>query len=146
MCSSDLEAAEGTVVPDWMGERVRGALFGLLKTHDADLATTTHADRQVQPYTVAWLGPRGEIRPGMRGTLRWTALDASVAHAVVGRVLPAIGDTIDSDAVLVGGQATIYYTTGSAGQNNHGLDFGFTQPLSGNAGIVNSSQIGRAHV
>jgi CRISPR-associated endoribonuclease Cas6 len=91
----DVEAAEGTVVPDWMGERVRGALLGLLKAHDADLATATHADRPVQPYTVAWLGPRGEIRPGMRGTLRWTALDASVAQAIVGRVLPAIGDTIE---------------------------------------------------
>lgn len=91
----DVEAAEGTVIPDWMGERVRGALFGLLKAHDADLATATHADRAVQPYTVAWLGPRGEIRPGMRGTLRWTALDPVVANALVTRVLPAIGDTID---------------------------------------------------
>jgi uncharacterized repeat protein (TIGR01451 family) len=32
----------------------------------------------------------------------------------------------DSDASNVGGLATIYYTTGTAGQNNHGLDFGFT--------------------
>ena len=91
----DVEAAEGTVIPDWMGERVRGALFGLLKAHDADLATAAHADRAVQPYTVAWLGPRGEIRPGMRGTLRWTALDPVVADTLATRVLPAIGDTIE---------------------------------------------------
>jgi SdrD B-like domain/Domain of unknown function DUF11 len=50
----------------------------------------------------------------------------------------AISDTRDSDAVLVGETATIYYTTGSAGQNNHGLDFGFTQPASGRVGIVNT--------
>ncbi|MFZ4663302.1 MAG: SdrD B-like domain-containing protein, partial [Caldilineaceae bacterium] len=49
----------------------------------------------------------------------------------------AISDTIDSDAVLVGGVATIYYTTGSAGQNNHGLDFGFTQPAHGQVDILN---------
>jgi CRISPR-associated endoribonuclease Cas6 len=91
----DVEAAEGTVIPDWMGERVRGALLGHLKAHDEDLATAAHADRPVQPYTVAWLGPRGEIRPGMRGTLRWTALDPVVAGALATRVLPAIGDTIE---------------------------------------------------
>ncbi|MFN8487364.1 MAG: SdrD B-like domain-containing protein [Caldilineaceae bacterium] len=49
----------------------------------------------------------------------------------------AISDTIDSDAVLVSGKATIYYTTGSAGQNNHGLDFGFTKPATGKADILN---------
>ncbi|MFN8489132.1 MAG: SdrD B-like domain-containing protein [Caldilineaceae bacterium] len=53
----------------------------------------------------------------------------------------AISDTIDSDAVLVGGKATIYYTTGSAGQNNHGLDFGFTQPTSGKAAILNIAPV-----
>ncbi|MBX3015727.1 MAG: hypothetical protein KF832_29680, partial [Caldilineaceae bacterium] len=49
----------------------------------------------------------------------------------------AISDTRDSDAVLIGGLATIYYTTGSAGQNNHGLDFGFTEPVDGLAEILN---------
>ena len=49
----------------------------------------------------------------------------------------AISDTIDSDALLVSGAATIYYTSGSAGQNNHGLDFGFTQPVSGQVDILN---------
>jgi hypothetical protein len=34
-------------------------------------------------------------------------------------------DLIDSDASLVGSDAVITYKTGSAGQNNHALDFGF---------------------
>jgi SdrD B-like domain len=34
-------------------------------------------------------------------------------------------DVADSDANLVGADAVITYTTGSAGQNNHTLDFGF---------------------
>ncbi|MEZ4732231.1 MAG: SdrD B-like domain-containing protein [Caldilineaceae bacterium] len=48
-----------------------------------------------------------------------------------------ISDTRDSDATLVGGIATIYYTTGSAGENNHGLDFGFTKPTAGQVDILN---------
>jgi len=52
-----------------------------------------------------------------------------------------IRDTRDSDAVLVGGVATIYYTTGAAGQNNHGLDFGFTHPVSGQVDILNIAPI-----
>lgn len=50
----------------------------------------------------------------------------------------AISDVLDSDAGLVSGVATIYYTTGSAGQNNHGLDFGFTQPATGTVQIRNT--------
>ena len=53
----------------------------------------------------------------------------------------AISDTRDSDAVLVGGVATIYYTTGRAGQNNHSLDFGFTQPVDGQVDILNSAPV-----
>lgn len=34
-------------------------------------------------------------------------------------------DVADSDAILVGSDAVIAYKTGSAGQNNHTLDFGF---------------------
>ena len=34
-------------------------------------------------------------------------------------------DLIDNDATLVGSDAVITYKTGSAGQNNHSLDFGF---------------------
>jgi hypothetical protein len=45
-------------------------------------------------------------------------------------------DLIDNDATIVGGDARIIYTTGSAGQNNHSLDFGFrnscTTPNAGN--------------
>jgi SdrD B-like domain/SprB repeat len=39
-------------------------------------------------------------------------------------------DVADSDASLVGSDAVIYYTTGSAGQNNHTLDFGFKSACS----------------
>ncbi|MCW1967173.1 MAG: hypothetical protein KIH69_003510, partial [Anaerolineae bacterium] len=49
----------------------------------------------------------------------------------------AISDVIDSDAVLVASIPTIYYTTGSAGQNNHGLDVGFTKPAAGAVQITN---------
>ncbi len=42
----------------------------------------------------------------------------------------AVADVRDSDAALVGGTPTIYYTTGTAGQNNHGLDIGFVTPVS----------------
>ncbi len=34
-------------------------------------------------------------------------------------------DLIDNDAVLIGTNAVIAYTTGNAGENNHTLDFGF---------------------
>ena len=90
-----VEATEGTILPDWMGERVRGALLGLVKAQDDDVATMAHADRTVQPYTVAWLGPRGEIRPGTRGTVRWTVLEPAMAHFLATRVLPDIGETFD---------------------------------------------------
>ncbi|HQW34287.1 MAG TPA: SdrD B-like domain-containing protein, partial [Thermoflexales bacterium] len=49
----------------------------------------------------------------------------------------AILDTRDSDAGTVGGIPTIYYTTGTAGQNNHGLDFGFVKPVTGAASVQN---------
>ncbi|MCB0097568.1 MAG: hypothetical protein KDE46_17680, partial [Caldilineaceae bacterium] len=49
----------------------------------------------------------------------------------------AISDTRDSDALLVNNVPTITYTTGDPGQNNHGLDFGFVQPASGQVDILN---------
>ena len=42
-----------------------------------------------------------------------------------------IQDEIDSDAISVSMIPTISVTTGSAGQNNHSLDFGFTTPVCG---------------
>ncbi|MEZ4707401.1 MAG: SdrD B-like domain-containing protein [Caldilineaceae bacterium] len=48
-----------------------------------------------------------------------------------------ISDTRDSDAILISNLATINYTTGGPGQNNHGLDFGFTQLVTGQVDIVN---------
>ncbi len=49
----------------------------------------------------------------------------------------AISDTRDSDAYLVNGTPSIYYTTGTAGQNNHGLDFGFVRPATVPMAITN---------
>ncbi len=49
-----------------------------------------------------------------------------------------ISDTRDSDAVLVSSQARIVYTTGNAGQNNHGLDFGFSPVVGATVRITNT--------
>ncbi|MCB0188159.1 MAG: DUF11 domain-containing protein, partial [Caldilineaceae bacterium] len=53
----------------------------------------------------------------------------------------AISDTIDSDALLVNGTPTIRYTTGGPGQNNHGLDFGFFQPPTGQVDMLNTAPL-----
>ena len=45
----------------------------------------------------------------------------------------------NSDAFLVADVPSIYYTTGSAGQNNHGLDFGFTANPKTSMNIVNTA-------
>ncbi len=50
----------------------------------------------------------------------------------------SISDVRDSDASLVGGTPTIYYTTGDIGQNNHGLDFGFIKSLTATVDITNT--------
>ncbi|MCB0126150.1 MAG: hypothetical protein KDE58_28025, partial [Caldilineaceae bacterium] len=42
-------------------------------------------------------------------------------------------------ALLVNGIPTILYTTGGPGTNNHGLDFGFTQPATGQVDILNTA-------
>ena len=91
----DLEATAPATLPDAMGERVRGALFDALKAQDAALAADTHADRPVQPYTVAWFGPRGDVGAGARATVRWTAVEAGVARTLSTCVLPAVGATFD---------------------------------------------------
>jgi uncharacterized repeat protein (TIGR01451 family) len=68
------------------------------------------------------------IDPLQTALLPYTMTIAN-AQAVSGSATSndAILDVRDSDASNVGGLATIYYTTGTAGQNNHGLDFGFYQ-------------------
>lgn len=91
----DLEATAAGSVPDWMGQRVRAALLARLQAHDAALSEEAHADRAVQPYTVAWLGPRGDLGAGARGTVRFTALDAAVARALAGGAVPEAGETLD---------------------------------------------------
>jgi hypothetical protein len=53
----------------------------------------------------------------------------------------AISDVRDSDAVLIGNVPTIVYTTGSAGKNNHGLDAGYTQPVSASVNITNTPPV-----
>jgi hypothetical protein len=48
-------------------------------------------------------------------------------------------DVADSDASLVGTDAVIAYTTGSAGQNNHTLDFGFKVACNLNASLSSTN-------
>jgi uncharacterized repeat protein (TIGR01451 family) len=57
------------------------------------------------------------------------AITVANAQAVSGSTTSndAVLDVRDSDATLTGGLATINYSTGAAGYNNHGLDFGFSQ-------------------
>ena len=51
----------------------------------------------------------------------------------------AISDVRDSDATLtVSSLARIFYTTGAAGENNHGLYFGFSKPATGGVVITNT--------
>ena len=56
-----------------------------------------------------------------------------------------ISDVRDSDATLIGGTPTIYYTTGPAGQSNHSLDFGFYQPVILPAGLGDYVWIDTSH-
>ncbi|MEM7128145.1 MAG: SdrD B-like domain-containing protein [Chloroflexota bacterium] len=79
------------------------------------------------PYTISVATPAGYT------------LTTPNAQAVSGSATSndAILDVRDSDGLLVNGTPTILYTSGSAGQNNHGLDFGFTQPASGQVDIEN---------
>ncbi|MEM7128148.1 MAG: SdrD B-like domain-containing protein [Chloroflexota bacterium] len=79
------------------------------------------------PYTITVATPAGY------------SLTTPNAEAVSGSTTSndAILDVRDSDALLVNGTPTILYTSGSAGQNNHGLDFGFAQPASGQVDIEN---------
>lgn len=49
----------------------------------------------------------------------------------------AVSDTIDSDAMLAGGLAKIFYVTGAPGENNHSLDFGFAKPAKAAVAIAN---------
>jgi predicted ATPase len=64
------------------------------------LAATLHGDRPVQPYTTAWLWPRGRVPAGAQGLVRWTALAEPVARALRERVLPNLPETLDLDGTL----------------------------------------------
>ncbi|MEZ4615165.1 MAG: SdrD B-like domain-containing protein [Caldilineaceae bacterium] len=68
-----------------------------------------------------------------------TAANAGALDAANLTSNDAISDTIDSDALLVNNVPTIRYTTGGPGQNNHGLDFGFVQPVDGQVDILNTA-------
>ena len=70
-----------------------------------------------------------------QGALNGAQLTQANANGITNNT--AITDVRDSDAILApppGGGAsntpTIYYTTGAAGQSNHGLDIGFYQAVS----------------
>ncbi|MEM7130355.1 MAG: hypothetical protein AAF702_28785 [Chloroflexota bacterium] len=96
--------------------------------HWVTLFVLSQGDDQSIPYTITVATPTG------------FALTGANTDAVDGFSYSNndnISDVRDSDAKLVGGMPTILYTTGSAGQNNHGLDFGFALPASGQVGILN---------
>ncbi|MEZ4707418.1 MAG: SdrD B-like domain-containing protein [Caldilineaceae bacterium] len=83
-------------------------------------------------YTLTMAAPAGyELTAANQVALSGTSVQSN----------DAISDTIDSDAALIGGLATIYYSTGGPGQNNHGLDFGFTQPAAGQVDILNIAPV-----
>ena len=119
------------------GEPGLNGLTVSLQSPTNTVATVTSGDGNyyfnVSPttaYTLTLTPPSG---------MSVTAANAASLTGATATSNHAISDTIDSDAALVGGQATIYYTTGSAGQNNHSLDFGFTQPVSGRVDILNTA-------
>jgi len=103
-----------------------------LQTPTATLTTTTSGDGNYY-FAVA---PNTQYTISV-GTPSGYSLTQANANGVSGNT--AITDVRDSDAALVGITPTIYYTTGSAGQNNHGLDFGFTQPTAAQVDIVNEA-------
>ncbi|MEZ4708313.1 MAG: SdrD B-like domain-containing protein [Caldilineaceae bacterium] len=82
------------------------------------------------PYTITVAAPNGY------------ALTLPNADAVDGLSYTnndAVYDTRDSDAQLVNGTPTIFYTAGGPGENNPGLDFGFARPASGQVDILNTA-------
>ncbi len=78
-----------------------------------------------------------------QATLTGLALTQPNAQAIDGSPGSnhAISDTRDSDAALVAGIVTITYTTGSAGQSNHGLDFGFSPLVRAAVAITNTAPL-----
>ncbi len=94
------------------------------------------------PYTITINPTQG----GLSG-LTLTQANTAARNGTSATSNNAISDTIDSDAVLVNSLATIDYTTGNAGQNNHGLDFGFHAPFAqfGDRAWIESDQDGLAN-
>ena len=101
-------------------------------THEATSGAYSTTLRANTPYTIY-------INPAQSPLVGWSLTTAN-AQSISGSVTSnnAFLDTIDSDANLIDGVPTIYYTTETAGHNNHGLDFGFTQSYTSSAIITNT--------
>jgi hypothetical protein len=67
------------------------------------------------------------LLPNTAYELKILAANIPAGKSLTTKDAPSAGavDVADSDASLVGSDAVIAYTTGTAGQNNHTLDFGF---------------------
>jgi len=95
----ELECERAAELPLHMGERARGAFFELVAAQDAALAAEIHADRYIQPYTVAWLGPRRAVAAGARAILRLTSLTAPLSRFFVEQLLPSLGPALEISGV-----------------------------------------------
>jgi CRISPR-associated endoribonuclease Cas6 len=95
----ELECERAAALPLHMGERARGAFFELVAAQDAALAAEIHADRYIQPYTVAWLGPRRAVAAGARAILRLTSLTAPLSRFFVEQLLPSLGPALEISGV-----------------------------------------------
>jgi hypothetical protein len=103
-------------------------------------ATTNATGNYYFNKTNVNLGGATGIKPNTAYTLKIAATqfnNTGVASSPLSNLtlatdnaIPAAGitDISDNDATIVSSLATITYTTGSYGQNNHTLDFGFITP------------------
>jgi uncharacterized repeat protein (TIGR01451 family) len=116
--------ANGNGIQD-PGELPLGSVIVSLQTPTGTLTTQTDGSgnyyfSNLRPNTAYTIS----VAPG-QGALNGGLLTQANANGQTNN--NAITDMRDSDAALVGGTPTIYYTTGTAGQNNHSLDIGFNQ-------------------
>jgi uncharacterized repeat protein (TIGR01451 family) len=97
-------------------------------TREAATGAFSQTLQQFKAYTITFSVPAGY------------SLTVPNAQAISGSPSSndAISDTRDSDAVPIANVPTILYTTGAYGENNHGLDAGFTQPRAGVVNVTNT--------
>lgn len=97
-------------------------------TREAATGAFSQTLQQYKTYTITFSTPAGY------------SLTVPNAQAISGSPSSndSISDTRDSDAVLIDNVATILYTTGAFGENNHGLDAGFARPVAGSVNVTNT--------